>query len=74
MAELFDIFGFDIFDLIWNFIQSIAEFIVTVYNILVTLFSYVYIFNPVVAGIMIVGFAIGALFGILKIIKLIPLA
>lgn len=70
--NILDIFGFDIFSYIWNFITSILSFFGTLFSMLFTFLDFLYYFNPVIFVLFALGAVCGLLFGILKIIKLVP--
>ena len=74
MSDLINLFGLDFFGIIWNFVQSILNFFVTIYITISNFLAYLYLFNPIVATIFLLGICVGMFLGVLKIIKLIPMA
>ena len=67
--EIFTDFSVDWFTDIWEFIRSIYSFFISFFRILVELLAYVYIFNPVIAILLVITFAVIATYGLLKLVK-----
>jgi hypothetical protein len=74
MSDLLSLFGLDFLTIIWDFIKSILDFFVTIFTTISSFLGYLYSFNPVIAVIMLCAVAVSLFLGVLKIIKLIPMA
>ena len=73
MQEILDFLGFDLFTVIWDFIQTIADFIGTLFNAIMSFIGYLYYLNPIVFAVFALGLVVSCVFGILKLINLLPL-
>ena len=74
MSDILNLFGLDFLTIIWDFIKSIGSFFVTVFTTISSFLAYLYAFNPIVATVMLLAVAVSLFLGVLKIIKLIPMA
>ena len=72
MQEILDLLGFDIFTIVWDFIQTIANFIGTLFNTVMSFIGYLYYLNPMVFAVFVLGLVVSCVFGILKLINLLP--
>lgn len=71
--NIFSLFGVDFFSILWNFIKAIGNFFITIYTTISHFLAYLYTFNPIIGTIFLLGVSFSLFFGILKLIKLIPM-
>lgn len=74
MEWLLDLLGLDVFTALSNFITSILELLGSFGKMLGTFVSFFSDIHPVFAGLFILALIVAVFFGVLKIIKLIPMA
>ena len=72
MQEILEFLGFDIFTVIIDFIDSIQNFIGSILNFLLTFVSYTVNIHPVIFALFMLGLVFSVVFGILKLINLLP--
>lgn len=72
IEQILELFGLDFFSSIWNFVSSLFNLLKTGLQMCFELLSYIYLLNPIISVILIIGMLFGVLLGLLSLIKQIP--